>query len=101
MSQGVKLDDGKIEYHLIEPEVLEQLALVLMFGADKYGEGNWKKLENIKRRYHNALTRHMEAIRKGELYDPESKLFHTSHAMACVHFLSWVDVQEEKLKNKS
>ena len=35
-TEGVKLDQGKLQYELIPPELLEATADILTFGAKKY-----------------------------------------------------------------
>jgi hypothetical protein len=84
---GVKYDNNKPEYGLIPPYALEEVAKVLTFGAQKYDRDNWKKLDNLERRYFDAAQRHMWAIKRGEKNDPESSLHHAAHAIACMMFL--------------
>ena len=91
-----KNDDGKLKYHLIPYEVLEELAKVLTFGAEKYGENNWQKLEDFDNRYYSARCRHEAAIRSGEKMDPESKLLHASHVLTGAAFAVWKARQELK-----
>lgn len=61
-TQFVKHDEGKEMYHLIPPECLKELAKHLTYGAYKYKQDNWKKVDDTNR-YYNALQRHLEAIR--------------------------------------
>jgi len=82
-----KHDTGKLKYDLIEPEMIEVLAQVLTYGADKYGEGNWKGLNSFESRYSSAMMRHYEAWRKGEEIDGESGLSHLGHAACNILFL--------------
>jgi hypothetical protein len=84
---GKKFDAGKPRYDLIPPVVLEQLATVLTFGAEKYGPNNWQAVPDAHNRYYAALMRHVEADRGGEVYDEESNLPHLTHALACVTFM--------------
>ena len=87
-----KTDIGKLMYSLIPPEVLRGFVEVLMYGMKKYGEDNWKKCED-KSRYINALYRHLESHRSGEVKDEESNLTHLQHALANVAFLYWFQVK--------
>lgn len=88
---GLKYDTGKLQYSLIPPETLRALAEVLTFGAEKYAPNSWQRLENGEKRYLDALFRHLEAYRSGELIDPESGFPHLSHVLtnaAFLHYLS-------------
>ena len=60
-SQGRKFDGGKLEYGLLPPLALEETVKVLTFGAQKYERDNWKKVPDSKRRYLDAMERHIWA----------------------------------------
>ena len=90
---GMKFDTGKAMYDLIDPYCLEELAQVLTMGAIKYDRENWKQVEPHK--YEAALFRHLQAYRKGEMIDPESRLHHLSHVMANTMFLYCHDKMKE------
>jgi hypothetical protein len=88
-----KSDANKRRIDLVEPEIIEGIADVLTFGAEKYGANNWKKgndAENRDRIY-AALMRHLLAYRKGEHFDEESKLPHLYHAACNIMFLDYFD----------
>ena len=87
--EGLKFDTGKLQYSLIPPETLSALAEVLTFGARKYAIDGWKYVPDAKRRYMDALFRHLVAFRSGELYDQESGLSHLSHVLANASFLHY------------
>lgn len=87
---GMKFDTGKLQYSLIPPETTQALAEVLTFGARKYAVDGWKYVPDAKRRYMDALFRHLEAFRSGELYDQESGLSHLSHVLANASFLHYL-----------
>jgi hypothetical protein len=87
MDQGIKYDNGKPEYGLLPPFALEEVAKVLTFGAAKYDRENWRKLDDIERRYFDAAQRHVWAIKRGETHDPESNLHHLAHSITCLLFL--------------
>lgn len=80
--EGYKLDNNKLQYSLIPPLALEALARNLTAGLSKYPKDNWKKVENAEERYLDALYRHLEAHRKGELYDSESSVENMPHMAA-------------------
>jgi hypothetical protein len=84
---GKKFDSEKTQYHLMPLHALEQMNLVLMHGAKKYGEDNWQQVEGWQHRYYNAALRHIFAHRKGEKNDPESNISHLAHAICSLMFL--------------
>jgi len=93
---GRKFDGGKLEYGLLPPLALEEVVKVLTFGAQKYERDNWQKVSDAKRRYFDALQRHIWAWKKGEQIDPESGIHHLAHAMCCLMFLFEHDIMYSK-----
>jgi len=93
MDAGLKYDDNKLEYGLIPPLALKATVDVLTFGAKKYARDNWKHVNDSKRRYFDALQRHLWAWKEGEDIDPESGKHHLAHAMCCLMFLYEHDVK--------
>lgn len=91
--EGRKFDDGKLEYGLLPPLALKAVVDVLTFGAQKYERDNWKFVDDSKRRYFDALQRHLWAWKEGEINDPESGRHHLAHAMCCLMFLYEHDVK--------
>jgi len=85
-----KADDGKLRYGLIPPEFLKGIAEVLTMGSLKYSDNNWKNVDD-ESRYVDALYRHLEAWRSGEINDPESGLPHLAHVATNVAFLTHFD----------
>jgi hypothetical protein len=94
--EGRKFDLGKLEYGLLPPLALEETVKVLTFGAQKYERDNWQKVPDSKRRYFDALQRHVWAWKQGEQIDPESGIHHLAHAMCCLMFLYEHDVKYSK-----
>ena len=82
----VKSDDNKPRYDLLPPELLEETAQVLAFGAQKYSDNNWVKGASWSR-YFSAMMRHMWAWWRGEDNDPETGYSHLAHASCCLGFL--------------
>jgi Domain of unknown function (DUF5664) len=81
--QGVKYDDGKTLYSLVPPYALEAVAKNLTAGLKKYPErNNWKQVEKAEERYLDALYRHLEAHRRGEIYDTDNIDPTTTHLSA-------------------
>jgi|TARA_R100001198_G_scaffold96274_2_gene85312 hypothetical protein len=82
----VKDDNAKTRYDLLPPELLEETAKVLTFGAQKYSAHNWAQGASWSR-YFSAMMRHMWAWWRGEDNDPETGFSHLAHAACCLSFL--------------
>jgi len=97
---GRKFDGGKLEYGLLPPYALKATVDVLTLGAQKYERDNWKKVPDSKRRYFDAMQRHIWAWKEGEQNDPETGKNHLAHAMCCAMFLLERDFfTDEEWKN--
>ena len=83
---GQKFDYGKPPLSLIDRYAVEQIGLVLAFGAKKYHAHNWRDGIQYSRLVDAAL-RHLYAFADGEDLDLESGLPHIAHAGCCVVFL--------------
>jgi hypothetical protein len=92
---GTKHDIGKSRPGLIPGRVLLAIGEVLAFGVKKYGVDNWKLVPDSRRRYLDALMRHMAAWSDGERLDQESGLPHLAHACTCVVFLLYFELTGE------
>lgn len=101
MSNFIKHDLGKPDFSLIDPYWHEDVAQVLTFGAKKYKRNNWQK-NTDKNRTIAALERHLNAIKKGELIDPETNMQHTAH-IACnsmfLHYMIHREMLVQRFKN--
>jgi hypothetical protein len=83
VTQGVKYDKDKVQYSLVPPHALEAVARNLTVGLQKYKErDNWKKVPEANQRYLDALYRHLEAHRRGEVYDTDSAVPNMPHMAA-------------------
>lgn len=85
--EGTKHDTGKPRWSLLPIDTIGQVVAVLEHGAKKYGDDNWRYVENGRTRYYDALMRHVDAWWRGEDNDPESGLPHLAHAACCILFL--------------
>jgi hypothetical protein len=85
--QGVKYDAEKLRWDLLPMAPVEQVVGVLTYGAKKYDDENWRKVDNQRSRYYAAAMRHIVAWWLGERDDPESGFHHLAHAMCCLIFL--------------
>lgn len=83
---GKKFDGGKVRVDLVDPLLVESAANAMSFGAEKYGEHNWRSGISQSRVY-GALLRHIFAYWQGEDQDPESGLSHLDHAAAMLMML--------------
>ena len=76
--QGLRFNEGKNRYDLLDPFAVDNLTKVFTFGASKYADHNWLKglkWSNIT----SSLKRHLAAYEQGEDYDKESGLLHAAH----------------------
>jgi hypothetical protein len=86
MSEGRKDDTGKLPYHLLPSDAIEEIVKVLDFGAARYAPRNWERGMAWSRPF-SALMRHMWAWWRGQETDPETDYSHLAHAGCCVLFL--------------
>lgn len=83
-----KMDLGKPMYRLIPFHLFEGLARIREYGVNKYGaEDSWKDVPDARKRYTDALLRHIFAWLAGEKFDKESGLRHIDHALCNLMFL--------------
>jgi Domain of unknown function (DUF5664) len=88
LTEGLKFDGGKVRYELLPPELLDETAKVLTFGANKYADRNWE-LGMKWSRVFGALMRHLWAWWNPLVSDkdPETGYSHLAHAASCLAFL--------------
>lgn len=86
--KSLRYNTGKPQWTLVDFESLEPLVRVMEFGANKYARENWKKglvLDQIL----ESLARHLFALMKKEVVDPESMCEHIGHIMANAMFYKY------------
>lgn len=93
-NKGLKFDASKPRWSLLPAGTVAQVVDVLEFGAKRYGDNNWQKVENARTRYYDAAMRHLEAWKQGQAKDPESGAAHLAHATCCLLFLMYMDDQD-------
>ena len=99
--KGVKHDKKKLRWCLLPMAPLRYVVAVLTHGAVKYEDNNWQKVSNGKERYYSAMIRHIDQHVDGEWIDDEFGLPHLAHALCCLIFLFWLELNERNLlKNK-
>jgi Domain of unknown function (DUF5664) len=91
--EGVKHDQGKLPYHLLPFDAVDDVVGVLQYGANKYGERNWEKGMELER-IEAAIGRHFSLHMQGELCDQESHLKHMAHIAA--NALFWLALHKRK-----
>jgi len=101
-----KWDDGKLKYHLILPQFLELMAEILTRGEINHpkepdGTPSWQLVE--KEAYEDALFRHFQAYRRGEIIDPDPKMptDHMGNVAVNAMFLWWFNRQREGYLGKT
>ncbi len=94
--KGIKHDKGKREWSLLPLSIVGYIADVFTFGAKEYSECGWQTVPNAKKRYYDALMRHIEKYQNGERQDKKSKLPTLAHAACCIIILMWHDLKEGK-----
>ena len=58
-NDGKKYDDGKNRLDLLPPFALEEIGWCLSHGAKIYGDENWRKVPDLRKRYLGAARRHI------------------------------------------
>jgi len=87
MGTGLRYNEGKLRYDLVQPDAHKDMVKVLTIGAAKYADRNWEK--GMKwTTVIASLKRHISAIEAGEDYDPESGILHAAHVQCNAHFLN-------------
>ena len=93
ITDGLKHDGGKPRLDLVQPEIIEAVGIVMTHGAEKYGEGNYRKVE--PKRYRSALMRHIcKWLKDPHGIDEESGLPHLYHIACNVAFLLELDKED-------
>lgn len=86
---GLRYNEGKPRWSLVDFKSLEPMVKVLEFGALKYAPDNWKKGLSVKSTI-ESLLRHTFALLEGEMNDKESKLPHIGHILCNAMFISYL-----------
>lgn len=81
------LGSDKLPLHLWPTTATALGCLGLLDGALKYGRSNWRVMGVRASIYYDAARRHLDAWFEGEECDPDSRLHHLAHALACIAIL--------------
>ena len=96
---GDRFNTGKLKWSLVSWKALAPMVRVLMFGAEKYDDHNWKK--GLKyTEVTESLQRHLNAFIEGEENDPESKLSHVGHILCNAMFLSYMSIYKKDMDDR-
>jgi len=97
--KGKKFDDNKPRMDLLDSCFLIAVAQVLTFGAEKYGDHNWRGGLKYSR-LAAATLRHFFAWLAGNDLDKESGLSHLAHAACCIMMLFWMTKNRKNLDDR-
>lgn len=86
---AVKNDGEKIDLTLVPIEAQEAIARAMMYGAKKYGRGNYRLSGMAWSRLIAACLRHLGTFLYDGSPDPESGLSHLDHALASLAMLAF------------
>ncbi len=100
LMEGKKFDSEKPKMYLLPPKSMVEISKVLTFGAQKYDEDNWRKLDNLQSRYSGGALRHIFAHLDGELKDEETNYSHLAHAICCLLFKLEIELEKESKKER-
>lgn len=92
-STEAKRDTGKPRFDLLEdgcPDALLDVVKVMTWAVEVkgYRAHSWKEVPEARRRYRAAMSRHRNALARGELLDDESGLPHEAHIACNAIFLA-------------
>ena len=83
---------SKPRWSLLPWRELAACVEVLTFGATKHGDAerpDWQRPERGAQSHLDAATRHLAAIHRGELRDPETGELHAIHAALRLLMVAW------------
>ena len=96
---GDRKNDGKLKWSLVSWKALAPMVKVLMFGAKKYDDHNWKKglkyTETME-----SLQRHLISFADGIDKDEESGIDHVGHILCNAMFLSYMYLFRKDLDDR-
>ena len=96
---GDRFNTGKLKWSLVSWKALAPMVRVLMFGAEKYDDHNWKR--GLKyTEVTESLQRHLNSFIEGEDDDPESKLSHVGHILCNAMFLSYMSIFRKDMDDR-
>jgi len=100
MEEGIKFDKGKLQWHQLPLDAIEEIINVYMKGADVYGYENWKKGFEYSRIY-DAAIRHLSEFWKGNQKDQDTELYHLAQAAWNCITLLWMDINRKGVDDRT
>lgn len=77
-----RVGSAKVPLHLIPPVSKVYQALAMADGAYKYDPYNWRETKVRMTVYIDAIERHLDALKDGEDFAPDSTVHHLGHILA-------------------
>lgn len=74
-------------YAVLPMDVIEDMCVVLAYGAATYSASNWAQVKEARGRYYAATFRHVRKWSKGEVVDADTNKSHLVHALCNIMFL--------------
>lgn len=98
----MKFDKGKPKIHLVPPAAIRAIAEVFTFGAEKYGEHNWRQDRDKfpYSRHISSIQRHLLDFQDGIDNDDESGLSHLAHAMTQLMILYTITQEAPQMDDR-
>lgn len=88
MPSALKETTGKVSYHLLIDEFVEEMIRVRHHGCEKYSDWDWMRGRDWSD-YIDAMRRHITDFNQGEDLDHDSGLNHMAHVAVNAMFLYW------------
>jgi len=102
--KGLRYNEGKPKWSLVDFKSLEPMVRVLEYGAEKYttkdcsGRDNWKKGMPVQE-VCESMLRHTFALLEGEMIDSESGKEHIGHVQANAMFIAYMLREKSEFNN--
>lgn len=98
MPGAKRFNTGKPRLSLIPTRANMMEAAVWTFGAEKYGADNWRKGMSYQSVL-DSMGRHYEALKAGQLIDPETGLPHAAHIKCNASMLIEFEITHPELND--
>ena len=99
LKKGIKEDEEKDRWDLLPRGTIVQVVKAFTFGIKGRSPGDWKDVDEARRRYYNSAKRHIEDWWNSDGIDNASGLPSLAHACCCLLILMWFDLQNQKEKD--
>ena len=97
--QGLRYNDGKPKWSLIDFDTLEGALKVFEFGKEKYGVDNWKK-GLLTTEICESLMRHLVSYLNSNDLDKETNLPHVDHILCNAIMLAYTQRFNNKFDDR-